>query len=230
MENCKTFTGKKSFDIAEVKAVSEGGVVRISGYANTKYVADRYGDISMPFGRNYVYELEDYKKNPVLMLDHWGTVKNIAGGVTEIHEDEKGLYFEATLSNSALPEVAHARKLIEEGFLKTVSIGGTWFYEDKLNESHLTLAKIYEISLVAIPADPNATFTERKNAEETTEPETAKPEDKPQAQEAKQADTEAKAEEAQAVEQALEKMFVFEAQNKIKQFEAKLKGPKQGKE
>lgn len=215
MENCKTFKGKKSFDIAEVKAVSEGGVVRISGYANTKYVPDRYGDIPTPYGRSYVYELDDYKKNPVLMLDHSHGVEHIAGGVTEIHEDEKGLYFEATLSASDLPEVAHARKLIEEGFLKTVSIGGIWCYEDKLNENHLTLAKIFEISLVAIPADTNATFTEVKSAEAAPEPD----------------DTEAAVqEEDQAAEQALEKMFVFEAQKKIKRFATKLKGPKQGKE
>lgn len=225
MENCKTFTGKKSFDIAEVKAVSEGGVVRISGYANTKYVADRYGDIPTPYGRSYVYELDDYKKNPVLMLDHSRGVENIAGGVTEIHEDEKGLYFEATLSTSDLPEVAHARKLIEEGFLKTVSIGGIWYYEDKLNETHLTLAKIFEISLVAIPADTNATFTEVKSAESDTEQEEAiGPVPEPENTEASEQV------EIQAVDAALEKIFVFEAKRKIKRFEAKIKGPKQGKE
>ena len=69
------------------------------------------------------------------------------------------------LSNSDLPEVKHARTLIKEGMLKTVSIGGIWLYEDMENPAHLTLAKIFEISLVSIPADTYATFEQVKKEE-----------------------------------------------------------------
>lgn len=160
--NIKQFKGNKEFQLADFKAVEENGVVKISGYANNKNIADRYGDIPTPFNRSFVYELEEYRRNPVLLLDHEAEVKKLCGTVTEIREDERGLYFEATLSNSDLPEVKHARTLIKEGYLKTVSIGGIWLYEDIENPAHLTLAKIFEISLVAIPADTYATFEQVK--------------------------------------------------------------------
>ena len=158
----KSYKGNKCFELTDLKTVKENGLVKISGYANNKNIADRYGDIPTPFGRSYVYELEEYRRNPVLLLDHEAEIKKLCGTVKEIHEDERGLYFEAVLSNSDLPEVKHARTLIEEGMLKTVSIGGMWLYEDLENPAHLTLAKIFEISLVAIPADTYATFEQVK--------------------------------------------------------------------
>ena len=165
----KSYKANKDIELTDFKAVEENGLVKISGYANNKNIADRYGDIPTAYGRSYVYELEEFRRNPVLLLDHEAEVKKLCGTVTEIREDEKGLYFEAVLSNSDLPEVKHARTLIKEGMLKTVSIGGMWLYEDLENPAHLTLAKIFEISLVAIPADTYATFEQVKK-EKQAEP------------------------------------------------------------
>ena len=199
----------KDFELADFKAVEENGVVKISGYANNKGIADRYGDIPTPFNRSFVYELEEYRRNPVLLLDHEAEVKKLCGTVTEIREDERGLYFEAVLSNSDLPEVKHARTLIKEGYLKTVSIGGIWLYEDLENPAHLTLAKIFEISLVAIPADTYATFEQVKE-----EPKKAEPV-------AQKADYSALS----------SKMTMFEIEQKLKNFEVKTHKPaKSGKE
>lgn len=164
----KTFKGKKEFPITEFKAVEDNGKLVISGYANTKGVADRYGDIPTPFNRSYVYDLQEYQRNPIILLNHDADVKNMAGKCTEIREDEKGLFFRAEITNSELPVMEHVRTIIREKILTTVSIGGIWLYEDMENPAHLTLAKIFEISLVAIPADTYATFTEvnsEKNAE-----------------------------------------------------------------
>lgn len=204
----KQFKGNKEFQLADFKAVEENGVVKISGYANNKNIADRYGDIPTPFNRSFVYELEEYRRNPVLLLDHEAEVKKLCGTVTEIREDERGLYFEATLSNSDLPEVKHARTLIQEGMLKTVSIGGIWLYEDMENPSHLTLAKIFEISLVAIPADTYATFTEVKSEKQAEQV------------------------EVKTDYSALEKkLMMFNLTQKLKDFEVKTQKPaKSGKE
>ena len=91
------------------------------------------------------------------MLNHNSNIGSIAGKVTEIREDVKGLYFEAEFTKSEhIAEILHAKQLVQEGILKTVSIGGIWHYEDEHNRDHLTLAEIMEISLVAVPADPNA--------------------------------------------------------------------------
>ena len=206
----KSYKGNKCFELSDFKAIDDNGLVKISGYANNKNIADRYGDIPTPYGRSYVYELEEYRRNPVLLLDHEAEIKKLCGTVTEIREDEKGLYFEAVLSNSDLPEVKHARTLIQEGMLKTVSIGGMWLYEDFENPDHLTLAKIFEISLVAIPADTYATFTEVKETPKAAE---------------------VVAEKTPDLSALQKKLDVFSLTQKIKQFEVKTQKPaKSGKE
>ena len=204
----KTFQGKREFPITEFKAVEDNGKLVISGYANTKGVADRYGDIPTPFNRSYVYELEEYRRNPIILLNHDADVKNMAGKCVVINEDDKGLFFKAEITNSELPIMEHVRTLIREDILKTVSIGGIWLYEDMENPSHLTLAKIFEISLVAIPADTYATFTEVKSEKQAEQV------------------------EVKADYSALEKkLTVFNLTQKLKDFEVKTQKPaKSGKE
>lgn len=152
---------RPAFKIAALRkgaVKEENGLIFIEGYANTKNSADRYGDIPSPLTskRSYVYELTQFKKNPVLLIDHVNRLDHLAGSVTEIHEDDKGLYFKALFSSSMHPTIAHARKLYQEGHAKGISIAGRFHYEDPHNPNKLTLAEIYEISLVAVPADPNS--------------------------------------------------------------------------
>ena len=156
----------KIVELADFKAVETDGILEISGYANTKYIADRYGDIPTPYNRDYVYDLTEYRKNPIILLNHDADIKNVAGSCVEISEDERGLYIRARLTQSDLPIMKHARTLIKERHLKTFSIGGRFYYENPQNPNQLTLAEIYEISIVAVPADPNALFnpTEEKAA------------------------------------------------------------------
>lgn len=197
----KKYEGKKEFIVSGFKEAETDGVLRISGYANNKHIADRYGDIPTEYNRSYVYELEEYRRNPVLLMDHDQDIAHMVGSVTNIFEDEKGLYFEAEISNSDLPEIKHARQLIKEGHLKTVSIAGIWLYEDLQNPSHLTLAKIFEISLVAVPADTYAVFAPKTPAEPT------------------------KSAERMDLRSAFGKLAVFEMKQKINKFEAKSKQP-----
>jgi len=148
----------KIIPLEQSKVTETDGLVFIQGYANTKNKADRYGDIPAPLHgkRDYVYELTQFKKNPVLLIDHVNRLDHLAGSVVEIEEDEVGLYFKALFSASNHPAVAHARKLYQEGHAKGISIAGRFHYEDDNNPNKLTLAEIYEISLVAIPADPDS--------------------------------------------------------------------------
>lgn len=205
----KQYKGNKEFTLVDFKAEQKDGKVIISGYANTKGVADRYGDIPTPFGRSYVYELQEYLRNPVVLLDHNAEVKNLAGKCNEIREDEKGLFFKAEITESTLPIMEHVRTLIREDILKTVSIGGIWTYEDMDNPAHLTLAKIFEISLVTIPADTYATFTQVKDDTKQAEP------------------AEVKEPDYSALNK---KMTIFEMEQKLKNFEVQNQKPAQGKE
>lgn len=148
----------KILPLQDATVKQENGLVYIEGYANTKNLADRYGDVPtvLKSKRNFVYELTEFKKNPVLLIDHVNQLDHLAGSVTEIYEDEKGLYFKALFSASNHPTIAHARQLYKEGHAKGISIAGRFHYEVASNPSLLTLAEIYEISLVAIPADPRS--------------------------------------------------------------------------
>ena len=161
----------KILPLQDASVKQENGLVYIEGYANTKNLADRYGDIPtvLKTKRNFVYELSEFKKNPVLLIDHVNQLDHLAGSVTEIYEDEKGLYFKALFSASNHPIVAHARQLYQEGHAKGISIAGRFHYEVESNPDLLTLAEIYEISLVAIPADPRSLAAPSKNAEEESE-------------------------------------------------------------
>ncbi len=144
--------------IEGIKISEDNGILSIAGYANTKGHPDRYGDVPsvFPAKRNYVYELANYRKNPVLLLDHNHNSDHLAGQMADIREDDIGLFFKAHLIDSPLPAMLHARAAIKAGALRGVSIAGTFYYENSDMPNQLTLADIYEISLVTVPADPDA--------------------------------------------------------------------------
>lgn len=142
--------------IQDLKIAKEKGKVFLRGYANTKGKADLYGDIPTAFNRDFVYDLTNFRENPVMLINHTNKVENIAGSFTKLEEDDIGLFFESEFSNSELPLIKHARQVYSEGHAKALSIAGKFLFEDNDNPKHLTLAKIYEISLVPVPADPNS--------------------------------------------------------------------------
>jgi phage head maturation protease len=160
---------KKVLAITGLEVKAEGEVVRIKGYANTKGSADRYGDVPTVFTqlRAYVYELADFRKNPVMLIDHMNSVGYIAGSFSALKEDENGLFFEAEFSKSSYPLVAHARTVYAEGHGKALSIAGRWYFEDKDHPERLTYAEIFEISLVGVGADPNALAAAEQPAPKT---------------------------------------------------------------
>lgn len=164
MENMQV----KILPMVDFKAISENGKLTISGYANTKNKADRYGDIPtvLTDKRDYVYDLSEFKKNPVMLLNHNNKVESIAGSYPEVKEDEKGLFVKGVFSDSELAEIKHARQVYGEGHAKALSIAGKFLYEDEKNPNNLTLAQIYEISLVAVPADSNALVSAEKKCYE----------------------------------------------------------------
>ena len=93
-------------------------------------------------------------------------MENIAGSFVECEEDSVGLYFKAVFSNSELPLIKHARQVYKEGHGKAMSISGIFLYENPENPKQLTLAKITEISCVAVPADPNSLAVAMQKAAE----------------------------------------------------------------
>lgn len=143
----------KFFDIIDIKGANYEGVYSFEGYASIKGNTDSHGEIVSSIVES-VYNLERYKKNPILYCDHEYNVKNIIGHIVEIKEDEKGLYFKAELMIEPQSEEAkQAIALIKQGILRGVSIGGIWHYDAK-DLSTIVRADIFEISIVGIPSNP----------------------------------------------------------------------------
>ena len=76
----------KILALKEAQIKQQDEFLFIEGYANTKNIADRYGDIPSvyPQKRDYVYDLTEFKQNPVLLIDHVNKLDHLAGSVVEI--------------------------------------------------------------------------------------------------------------------------------------------------
>lgn len=160
-----------AFTIRDRKILDgEAGSIFLEGYANTKGNADRYGDIPTEYdGRGYVYDVSQYLLNPVVLANHSNNIFAIVGRCVDIREDERGLWVRMEfpdVDNDAIKEV---RKLLKADMLRTLSIAGRFFYEDPKNPNALTYAEIYEISLVAVPADPQAIASRVEKAQAETD-------------------------------------------------------------
>lgn len=143
--------------------------VFIKGYASTPHI-DRHNDVVEPSA--FAKGLATYLKNPRLLLRHWDE-KNI-GNVTEANiidegkEETDGLYVKAEV----IRDVDDCKNLIRNGMMGTLSIGficRAW-EERKIGEGDnvrivrvITDLDLLEISVVDIPANPNAIFTMGKS-------------------------------------------------------------------
>lgn len=158
-------TDTKAFE--EVRD-SNGSVVDykdvvFKGYASTNESVtkgDRIGDYLQRGA--FKKTIGRFMKNPVMLIDHENSVKEIAGTYTKIYEDKNGLMVEGKISNS--PDLRNVRFLVAEGHLKTLSIGGMFLYEE--DGKGISEVNLYEISLVAIPMNPDALFSVRNVDEE----------------------------------------------------------------
>jgi phage head maturation protease len=66
----------------------------------------------------------------------------------------RGLGVEGKITNSPHPDAKHVRFQLIEGALRTLSIGGSFFYMDDMRG--IEEIRLHEISLVVVPANPDA--------------------------------------------------------------------------
>lgn len=133
--------------------------VRVKGYLSTFHnvtKADRQGDYVLRGA--FTETLRDFlTKNPVMLRDHEGSTGAVVGSFTTAKEDEHGLYIEALLSNA--PDVISVRFKVAEGHLRTMSMGGIFHYKE--DGRGIFKVELWEGSIVALPANPDALFSVR---------------------------------------------------------------------
>lgn len=141
----------------EVKSVGENEIEMIG---STEHV-DRDNEVLKIDG----WDIKNYKKNPVVLPAHMYWEPAI--GRAKVRIDEKNLVFRIEFPPSGINPVADVYKgLYKGGFMKASSvgfIGQEWKWGEKEDEPRRTFLKqeLLEISLVSVPANPNALLTEK---------------------------------------------------------------------
>jgi HK97 family phage prohead protease len=137
-----------------LKADNDGKQLIIEGFAN-KAVTDRIGDLIPPDA----WELESFKDNPIIFFNH---DRNIPiGKALDVKTTDDGLMIKVRISKSNQAPIPFVRDMIEEGILKTFSVG----FDDhqsstKDNEGNNVFkrAELLETSVVTIPMNQASTF------------------------------------------------------------------------
>lgn len=123
---------------------------------------DRDGEIINPDG----WELDNYLKNPVILLchDYWDLPIGIA---TKVYFDDlKNMVVEGVFAPAdANPKAQQVRKLYDLGILKTVSVG---FIAKERNGSMIMRQELLEVSFVPVPSNPGAIDIAKANGIEET--------------------------------------------------------------
>jgi len=145
---------KKLSDI-DVKA--EGGDFIIKGYGSVFNVLDSDRDIVLPGA--FAKTLMEMKDRVALCYQH--NIYEPIGKFQELREDQKGLYFEARISD-AEPTI---KTKIKEGILKEFSIGYRTIIRERVENTdgqpsidYLKELQLYEISLVTLACNKYATL------------------------------------------------------------------------
>jgi len=141
--------------------------IEIMGVANAAS-PDRVDELINPKG----WQLENYLANPVILRNHDHGL--IVGRATEVDPKDDGLYYSAIIgepekARELTPMQRETRSLLAQDILKTSSVGFLPFVMEYDEENDvLTYMKneLLEISLVAVPMQPQSILTSVKNMAE----------------------------------------------------------------
>lgn len=154
--------------IKTIEVKSDNG--SISGYASTwTREPDSYGDVVAKGAfLDSIAEIKDSGKVLPLLYNHNEMeLKNFIGTITELREDDHGLYFEADFDDT--PEAQQARKLAADGRLAKFSFAYDVIdqaeveLEDGRKANELRKLNIHEVSLVMYPANDDTSVVSVKS-------------------------------------------------------------------
>lgn len=110
---------------------------------------DRSGEV-VPMD---AWDLNNYLKNPVLLVDHDYRVENIVGLATNLSTAGGKLTFEPLL-HGITPLSQQVQEMIDKGFLNSVSVG--FLPHGATKDGGRVTNELLEISFVPVGANPNA--------------------------------------------------------------------------
>lgn len=146
--------------------------IKISGLLSSFKNEDREGDIVMDGAFDEtVAELKRAGKLPMLK-DHSADTDSQIGSFTKFAITDEGLEVEGFISRTR--ETEHIIKLIEDGHLNTLSMGGLFKFanggqRDKKNRRMIEKVGLLEGSVVVVPANPKAVFSQKSITPEVDE-------------------------------------------------------------
>jgi len=161
MSKDKIFEIVTPFEL-EVKSADGGSddeELYITGYASTSD-KDRSDDVILAKAWKEAGAMDNYLKNPVILAYH--NMEKPIGKTVDHKVDKKGLKITAKISKTA----GDVLTLIKEGVLSTFSVGfmvKDADYDKKTGIFVIKEVELYEVSVVAIPANAAATFSVSKS-------------------------------------------------------------------
>lgn len=135
--------------ITKLKGLLEQKDGEIIGIASTE-ATDRDGEVILQNG----WILDNFIKNPVILASH-NYYEFPIGKATDIQVSDGKLIFKMIFSK-ATEKAIEAAQLVQEGILKSFSVGFIPREYDPMQPNMITKAELLEISLVTVPANPEA--------------------------------------------------------------------------
>lgn len=135
----------KQFLQFNIKAVKDGELTIVA----SDETLDRMGEV-IPLES---WDLKNYKKNPVLLVDHEYVVGNIVGRAKNLKIGDKQMTF--TPEFHGLTQLSQeVEKMVKSDFAPAVSVG--FLPHGPAKDGDKGSNELLEISFVAVPANPNA--------------------------------------------------------------------------
>jgi len=132
--------------------------VSVSGYASVFDLVDSHNDVIV----KGAFAKTKSSRNIKFLWQHDRTQP--IGVINMFHEDEHGLYVEATI-NTQTQQGKEAIALVKQGAINGLSIGFNILKADynKDGKREITLVDLWEISLVTFPSNDQAQLSHVKN-------------------------------------------------------------------
>lgn len=164
-------SGLKTKTGSEANYIEDYGLV--SGYASTWIrEPDAYGDIVRKGAfHDSIEKIKREKRSIPFLFNHQhDNIRSYIGTVTELQEDDHGLFFIAEFDNTE--EAQRARELVKTGRINGFSFAynifdqGMAYLEDGTKANELRELELLEISLTMYPANRDTSVISVKNMKE----------------------------------------------------------------